>query len=157
MHSDFSVRKASPQDLDTVIQFNTALALETENKILDRAVLAQGVRKALKDPSLCLYFMAEANGEPVGQTMITYEWSDWRNGLFWWIQSVYVDKRFRRRGVFRALYTHIRTLGREEPDVCGLRLYVIRGNERAIATYRELGMSVSEYLLCEEDWLPAPA
>jgi len=157
MPSKFSVRKASHQDLDTVIRFNSALARETEDKVLDPMVLAQGVQKALEDPSLCTYFMAEANGEPVGQTMITYEWSDWRNGLFWWIQSVYVAKQFRRQGVFRALYAHIRALGRKEPDVCGLRLYVIRGNERAIATYRELGMTVSEYLLCEEDWTPGTA
>ena len=87
-----------------------------------------------------------------GQTMITTEWSDWRNGFFWWIQSVYVHPDFRRRGVFRSLYAHIRSLAHERSNVCGLRLYVHNTNTRAIDTYIKLGMALTEYRLCEEVW-----
>jgi len=151
-----SIRPATPDDADHVIAFNTALAAETEGKTLDASTLAVGVRKALADPSRSLYFMAEVDDAVVGQTMVTFEWSDWRNAFFWWIQSVYVDSRFRRRGVFRALHDHVRREARSRPDVCGLRLYVHHDNHRAVKTYERLGMPQSEYLLCEEDWSAAP-
>ena len=128
------------------------MALETEQKRLDPGLIADGVRNALEDPTRCTYFVAEVDGAPGGQTMITSEWSDWRDGFFWWIQSVYVEPRFRRRGVFRALHAHIRRLARARPDVCGLRLYVHRRNTRAIETYARLDMTSTDYLLCEEDW-----
>jgi ribosomal protein S18 acetylase RimI-like enzyme len=146
------VRPAGENDTEIVVNFNAAMARESEGKELDRARLSQGVRGALSDDSKCRYFVAEVEGRVVGQTMVTFEWSDWRNGDFWWIQSVYVDPAFRRRGVFRALHEHIRRLARSTPGVCGLRLYVHRDNVRAQKTYRELGMPVSEYLVCEEDW-----
>lgn len=142
-------------DLDTLVAFNQAMAFETEQKRLDAATVAAGVRRALEDPNRALYFVAEVDDKVVGQTMVTLEWSDWRNGSFWWIQSVYVDPNFRRCGVFRALYEHIRTLAKERRDACGLRLYVHRDNERAIDTYRNLGLTFTDYLLCEEDW-PTP-
>ncbi len=150
MTDSITIRRATIDDLETVVRYNAALADETEDKSLDRSVLTSGVRRGLEDDSVCAYYIAEVNGEPVGQTAITFEWSDWRNGLFWWIQSVYVDARFRRKGVFRALYAHVQA--KAQPDVCGLRLYVIRENTRAIDTYRNLGMTVSDYLLCEDDW-----
>lgn len=146
------IRRATTADMATVISFNQAMAVETEGKTLDPDTVSAGVRAALEDESRCIYFMAEVDGRIAGQTMFTTEWSDWRNGIFWWIQSVYVDPAFRRRGVFRALYHHIRDLARERPDVCGLRLYVHRDNKRAIDTYRDLGMDLTEYLLCEESW-----
>lgn len=149
-------RPASLSDLDTVVRFNEAMALETEDKRLDRATLTEGVRRALADPARSRYFVAEVDGKVVGQTMITFEWSDWRNGFFWWIQSVYVDANHRRAGVFRSLYRHIRDAARASPDVCGLRLYVHHANDRAMATYRDLGMSVSDYKLCVEDWSAEP-
>lgn len=152
MNAALLVRRATLKDLDTIVRFNAAMAEETEGRSLDRSVLTAGVRKALTDDSLCTYFMAEVDGRVVGQTMITYEWSDWRDGLFWWIQSVFVDTTHRRRGVFRALYTHIRNLAKNQPNICGIRLYVDRENKRAIETYRQLGMTVSDYMLCEEDW-----
>lgn len=128
------------------------MAEETEGKTLDPATADAGVRCGLKDPSRALYFMAEVDGVAVGQTMITPEWSDWRNGFFWWIQSVYVDPEFRRRGVFRALYEHIAGLAKQRDDVCGLRLYVHGSNEQAIETYHQLGMSQTEYRLFEKTW-----
>lgn len=152
MNDTITIRRATIDDLETVVRYNAALADETEDKSLDRSVLTAGVRRALEDDSLCAYYIAELRGEPVGQTAVTFEWSDWRNGLFWWIQSVYVDARFRRKGVFRALYAHVQAAAKSQPDVCGLRLYVIRENTLAIETYRNLGMTVSDYLLCEEDW-----
>ena len=147
-----SARRAALGDLDHVIAFNTALAAETEGKTLDARTLALGVQEALADPGRSLYFLAEVDGVVVGQTMVTFEWSDWRNAFFWWIQSVYVDSRFRRRGVFRALHEHVRREARSRPDVCGLRLYVHHDNHRAMKTYERLGMPQSEYLMCEEDW-----
>jgi len=147
-----TIRSATPADLDTIVAFNRAIAEETEGKTLDHATIVSGVRQALVDPSRCMYFIAEVDGAVAGQTMVTFEWSDWRDGLFWWIQSVYVDHRFRRRGVFRALYDHIRNLAKSRHEVCGLRLYVHRDNTRAIKTYRHLGMTLTEYVLCEEEW-----
>jgi GNAT superfamily N-acetyltransferase len=147
-----SVRPATLVDADVVVEYNRAIAHETEDKTLDLATVAAGVQQALEDPGRCSYFIAEVDGVVAGQTMVTFEWSDWRNGYFWWIQSVYVDERFRRRGVFRALYDHVRNLAKSESDVCGLRLYVDRDNARALETYSNLGMTLTDYLLCEEEW-----
>jgi GNAT superfamily N-acetyltransferase len=150
-----TVRRAILNDFEKVVQFNAAMALETEGKTLAAATLREGVRTALSDPDRALYFIAEVDGAAAGQTMVTFEWSDWRNATFWWIQSVYVDPLHRRRGVFRALHQHIRNEARKRPDVCGLRLYVYKDNDRAQKTYAHLGMPVSDYLLCEEDWSPS--
>ena len=147
-----AIRRATLDDADPIVAYNTALAAETEGKTLDARTITVGVRAALADPSRSLYFLAEVDGEVVGQTMVTFEWSDWRNAFFWWIQSVYVDSPFRRRGVFRALHEHVRREARSRPNVCGLRLYVHHDNHRAMKTYAQLGMPQSEYLMCEEDW-----
>ena len=146
------IRPATPQDLDKVVEFNLSLASETEGKALDRETLCTGVEVALSDSSRARYFLAEVDGQVVGQTMFTTEWSDWRNGYFWWIQSVYIDASHRGRGVFRALYGHIRELARHHEDVCGIRLYVDKQNHRAIKTYQRLGMKLTDYLICDESW-----
>lgn len=146
------IRSATSDDVDTVVSFNVAMAEETEGKTLDVAVAQTGAAMGIADPSRALYFIAEVGGERVGQTMVTVEWSDWRNGFFWWIQSVYVDPEFRRRGVFRMLYKYIRAEAKRREDVCGLRLYAHHDNERAIETYRTLGMVKTEYVLLEEEW-----
>lgn len=146
-----NVREAALPDVETIVAFNTAMALETESKQLDLEVLRAGVQRALTDPALCHYFVADVDGEIAGQTMVTFEWSDWRNGLFWWIQSVYVERRFRRRGVFRALHDHVRTLAKAKGAI-GLRLYVEKANRGAQETYARLGMPTTDYYICEETW-----
>ncbi|MGD2110752.1 MAG: GNAT family N-acetyltransferase [Phycisphaerae bacterium] len=128
------------------------MAIETEGKNLDPTIVMPGVRNAIQDPNRAIYFLAEIKGEIAGQTMITLEWSDWRNGFFWWIQSVYVPLKFRRRGVYRTLYEHIVVLAKDRDDVCGLRLYVHNSNKPAMETYRQLGMSETEYRLFEHAW-----
>jgi len=149
---DLRIRAAAADDLAAIVAFNIALARESEDITLDPTTVYDGVWAGLADPGRGLYFLAEENGRVIGQTMVTLEWSDWRNGFFWWIQSVYVEPACRRRGVFRRLYQHIRALARERDDVCGLRLYVYDKNVNAIKTYRILGMKQTDYLLCEEDW-----
>ncbi|HJT35742.1 MAG TPA: GNAT family N-acetyltransferase [Pirellulales bacterium] len=146
------VRDATPADAAIIADFNSRLAWESEGKRLDAEVLARGVRLALEKPEMCRYFLAEVDGQAVGQTMLTYEWSDWRAGVFWWIQSVYVLAGQRGRGVFRALYEHVRALAKSTPDVCGLRLYVEHQNAAAQATYQRLGMAPSGHFLYELDW-----
>lgn len=146
------VRDAMPADAAFVAEFNRRLAWETEGKRLDAEVLARGVQVALEKPEYCRYFLAEVGGEIVGQTMLTYEWSDWRSGMFWWIQSVYVVAEQRGRGVFRALFEHVQRLAKATPEVCGLRLYVEHQNTAAQTTYSRLGMAPSGHLLYELDW-----
>lgn len=148
----FRIRNATPADAPTIAEFNRLLALESESKELDRAVLDRGVRLALERPELCRYFMAEFEGQIVGQTMLTYEWSDWRAGVFWWIQSVYVLPEHRGRGAFRSLFEHIAALAKADAAVCGLRLYVEQHNAPALATYAKMGLAPSGHLLYELDW-----
>lgn len=150
--SEIRVRPATPADVARIVDFNLALALETEHKRLDPELVTSGVARGMSRPELCAYFMAEFDGRVVGQTMITYEWSDWRDGLLWWIQSVYVDAEHRRLGVFRALFRHIEHAARNHPDARGLRLYVERENTRAQQTYAALGMKPSGHFLLELDW-----
>ena len=145
------IRAATAEDADFLAHGNAAMALETEHKQLDPGVVGAGVRAALADPGKGLYFIAESNGRRVGQLMFTYEWSDWRNGTFWWIQSVYVLREARRNGVFRALFRHVEQLAESDPGVCGIRLYVERENTRAQATYRHCGLHDSGYTVMEVD------
>jgi ribosomal protein S18 acetylase RimI-like enzyme len=144
-----TIREATTADLADVVHFNAAMALETEGKTLDRGVLTSGVRHALADPAKGRYFLAEIDGTTIGQLMFTLEWSDWRDGWFWWIQSVYVDRDFRRRGVFSSLYGHLAELASGAPDVCGLRLYVDGENVPAQRVYAKLGMDMTGYRVME--------
>jgi ribosomal protein S18 acetylase RimI-like enzyme len=145
-----TVRQATPDDLGVVVEFNCRLAEETEGKTLNRDILTPGVMSALQDPrTKGPYFLAIDDGETVGQLGVTFEWSDWRNGWYWWIQSVYVRVDARRRGIFRTLYQHVHSAALADPQVIGLRLYVERENHRAQETYRNLGMTPSGYLLFE--------
>lgn len=149
---EVTIRPATIDDVDVVVDYNRRLAEESEGRALPLERLQPGVRAALESPEACAYFIAEHGGRIVGQTMVTYEWSDWRNGRFWWIQSVYVTADARRRGVFRQLYRHIQQLAKNSRDCCGLRLYVEEHNEVAQRTYRQLGMKPSGYHVLEEDW-----
>jgi ribosomal protein S18 acetylase RimI-like enzyme len=148
---NLNVRLAAPSDVSIIAEFNTAMAKETEEIELNRESLRKGVEAMFADPSKGLYYIAESNREIVGQLMITYEWSDWRNATFWWIQSVYVHPEYRRHGVFRALYRYIETIARTRRDVCGVRLYVEKENDRAQKTYEALGMKHSHYEMMEMD------
>jgi ribosomal protein S18 acetylase RimI-like enzyme len=145
-----SLRQAVSADAATIVELNVRLAEESEGKQLDRATLSAGVAAGLADPAKARYFVAEEDNVIVGQVMLTWEWSDWRNGWLWWIQSVYVIASARRRGVFRALYRHVRDLAVADPLVKGLRLYVERHNEAALATYLQLGMTDAGYQVLEE-------
>ena len=148
--SPIRIRPATPQDLDQIVEFNLALASETENKALDRDTLRVGVEVALADANRARYFLAQVDGEVIGQTMFTTEWSDWRNGYFWWIQSVYVLPSHRGRGVYSALHEEVVRRATEDGGVRAIRLYVDRENEGARSVYQKLGMSVSRYDLMEQ-------
>lgn len=143
------IRDATLADLEFIAGANTALAVESENQTLDPALLRPGIRAVLDDPALARYYLAEIDGQVVGQLMTTYEWSDWRNGVFLWIQSVYVLPAHRGAGVFRALFRHLAELARDDPRICGIRLYVDHENERAQAVYARLGMHRSNYSVME--------
>src|SRR5689334_4481104 len=143
------IRKARLTDAATVARFNHNLAWETERIRLKPRLVSHGVRALLKDPAKGTYFVAEQNGEVIGQLLITYEWSDWRNGKFWWIQSVYVAAAHRRAGVFSTLFTHVEDVARAKRDCCGLRLYVEKNNRRAQQAYRRLGMERTQYEIYE--------
>ncbi len=145
-----TIRPATPADAAVVAEFNQRLARESEDKILDTSLLLPGVRACLGDVHKGRYFLAEENGAVVGQMAITYEWSDWRNGWFWWVQSVYVRPEARRRGVFRALFQHVEHAARVDPTVIGLRLYVDKANHGAQETYQRLGMSPTDYFVLEK-------
>ena len=146
---DISIRESRPQDLDVIVRFNSAMALETEGKTLEPEIVTRGVRRALEDPERSRYFLAETDGRVVGQIMFTLEWSDWRDAWFWWIQSVFVDPDYRGRGVFSHLYRFLYDLARNDPNVCGLRLYVESKNEHAQRVYHALGMERTGYLVME--------
>jgi ribosomal protein S18 acetylase RimI-like enzyme len=144
------IRPATPADAETIASFNEAMALETEGRSLDPSTIRAGVRGLLTRPDLGFYLLAEEGGAAVGQLMITFEWSDWRNGVFWWIQSVFVKPEVRGRGVYRALHERVREMAVEAGGVCGFRLYVEKENAVAQATYRRLGMHETRYVLFEE-------
>jgi len=146
---EIKIRRAAPADAPVIADFNLRLAQETEGLRLDPARVHAGVAALLKDPAKGVYFVAEVNGVVAGQTMITYEWSDWRNGNLWWIQSVYVKQEFRAQGVFRRLFEHLKTLAQEQNDVPALRLYVRTDNARAHRSYERLGMSRTQYEVFE--------
>jgi GNAT superfamily N-acetyltransferase len=150
--NSLTVRTASAADVPTIADFNRRLAWETEHKQLDPQTIERGVRRALGEPALCRYFVAERAGEIVGQAMITLELTDWRDGVLWWLQSVYVAADSRGQGVFQSLFRHIRALAEADPDVRGLRLYVEQGNERAQRVYQQLGMRPSGHMVYERDW-----
>lgn len=146
---DLEIRSATLDDWQTIAEFNLKLAEETEPHELDRATVEAGVRALLADDRKGRYFVATAEGRIIGQLMHTREWSDWRNGDVWWLQSVYVDAGFRRRGVFASLKRHLEELAEADPHVVGLRLYVERDNGHAQATYRSLGFESAGYLVMQ--------
>jgi ribosomal protein S18 acetylase RimI-like enzyme len=144
------IRRANPDDASTLIDFNREMARETEGKELDHALITAGVRTLLANEALGFYVVAEHDEQIAGALMITTEWSDWRNGNFWWIQSVYVKPDYRRRGIYRSLHEFVRQIADQDPSICGFRLYVERENTVAQETYHSLGMHATSYRLFEE-------
>jgi ribosomal protein S18 acetylase RimI-like enzyme len=156
--SEILVREAILDDWSTIAEFNRRLALETESLALDGLTLEAGVKAALADRTKARYFVAcAADGQIVGQLMHTYEWSDWRNGDIWWLQSVYVHPDHRSQGVFRLLFEHLRHEAECDPAVVGLRLYVEDHNERAQEVYARLGLNTAGYRVMERFFRRAPA
>ena len=145
------IRLAVVDDASALVEFNQSMALETEGKSLDGDVLARGVTAVFGDASKGFYVVAEDAGEIVGGLMVTFEWSDWRDRWFWWIQSVYILPAYRGRGIYRSLYDFVRESAAEKGVVCGFRLYVEKENESARAVYEKLGMEESHYLMYEQD------
>lgn len=148
-----TVRDATLVDTAFLVDFNVAMARETEARELDQTVLKRGVEAVFRDPHRGSYFVAERDGGIAGCLLITREWSDWRNGDWWWIQSVYVHPAHRRHGVFRALYAEVERRARAAGAV-GLRLYVERDNTRAQQTYRSLGMEAEPYRMLRRGFTP---
>ena len=152
-----AIRAASRADMAFLVDSNAAMALETEHKALDRTRLARGVAAVFDHPARGFYLIAEEGPRALGCLLVTFEWSDWRNGLWWWLQSVYVVTDARRGGVFRTLYSDVERRAAEATDVIGLRLYVERDNLRAQATYAERGMHETPYRLYERAFAPRSA
>jgi len=152
---NITVRPAAYTDAATMIDFNIRLAQETEDKNLDLPTITRGVHRALRSTEMCRYYIAEVDHRVVGQTMITYELSDWRDGLIWWIQSVYVHPEFRGAGVFTKLYQTIMRDAATSGDARCLRLYVEVQNTRAMTTYYRLGMTDAGYKVLEAPVTPS--
>jgi ribosomal protein S18 acetylase RimI-like enzyme len=154
-----NVRLAKPQDAAKIASFSAAMALETEGRHLDRDRLHDGTMALLNSPDRGFFMVAELEQaddcQLVGQLMITYEWSDWRNGTFWWIQSVYVDPAWRRQSVFRRMHQTVMAAAKTNPNVCGVRLYVEGNNNAAQAVYRKVGLTPSSYAIFETDFFLA--
>ncbi len=143
------IRKANRKDIPTLVQFNQAMALETESKSLDKETLEMGVVAIFDAPEKGFYIVCELEDKVAACLMITYEWSDWRNGTFWWIQSVYVKKEYRKQGLYKRMYGFIKTLVDSNQDISGIRLYVDNDNAGAKKVYKNLGMKRSNYQMFE--------
>ena len=152
MSTPFVIRAAAPRDAADIARFNEAMALETEHLSLDPARLRAGVEAALADARHGFYLVAADDSGAIGCLMITYEWSDWRNGQWWWLQSVYVREDRRGLGVFGALYAEVERRARATAGVIGTRLYVERDNARAQRSYAGLGMHETAYRVYEKEF-----
>ena len=147
--SSIAVGRAATEDVAAIAQFNIAMAAETEDLALDPQTVHAGVAAVVSDDRRGFYLVARSGGKAVGSLMITYEWSDWRNGNLWWIQSVYVVSSARKQGIFRLLYDNVISLAKQRGDAAGVRLYVEKDNRGAQEVYRKLGMSETAYRVFE--------
>lgn len=146
------IRYATLHDLEIIVEFNSAMARETENIELKSETIRAGVLNLLTNKVLGFYLIADVNDKSVGQVLITTEWSDWRNGYFWWIQSVYVNPDLRRKNVYRRLHEKVTKLALKQGNVRGLRLYVDSDNSHAQKVYKLMGMNQSSYVFFEDEW-----
>lgn len=144
-----TVRNATTSNLNQIVQWQLAMAMESEQMQLDLDTVTAGVRAMMEQPAWGQYLMGEVSGQPVGCLLMQYEWSDWRNGQVIWLHSLYIDPKFRRVGVFRKMYDHVLQLAQNDPKLRGIRLYVDHGNEKAIRTYQQIGMTDDHYRLFE--------
>ena len=151
LNNTIKIQRADITDLDIIIANNIKMAQETENKTLDQSTISHGVEEVLHNTNLGWYYLAEIDGHNAGQLMITREWSDWRNGYFWWIQSVFVHKKHRKKGVYTTLHKHV-VARAKKMGVVGLRIYVYSKNKSAQKVYEQLGVKNSDYLFYKEDW-----
>lgn len=145
-----TIREAQQKDLSTLVDFQQRLADESEGVKLDQAVLTKGLQAMFDDPSKGIYYVAEDGNEIIGCHLITYEWSDWRNGLVWWLQSVYVAESHRQKGIFKLMYDNVIRMIKADPNLLGLRLYCDKTNVRAIKVYEAMGMDGSHYTVFEQ-------
>lgn len=145
------IRIARQADVPALVEFNQAMALETENKRLDEGLLTAGVTAVFGDDAKGFYVVADDGGTVAAGLMVTTEWSDWRNGWFWWIQSVYVLPAYRGAGLYGQMYEFVKGKAESAGNVCGFRLYVEKENERAQRVYEKLGMDRTYYLMYEEE------
>ncbi len=146
------IRLGTKEDIPFIVEFNKAMAIETEEKDLNSLTLTKGVTGLFNNSNNGFYLIAEKNNMPCGQLMITKEWSDWRNGTFWWIQSVYIHPDHRKEGIYKMLHNEVRRLANLEENICGIRLYVDQENKNAKKVYNAMGMVETDYQLFEEDW-----
>ncbi len=146
-----NIRIARADDIASLVEFNQAMALETEGKHLDPDTLQRGVEAVFGDEKKGFYVVAETAGSIIGGLMVTYEWSDWRNAWFWWIQSVYIVPEARGQKIYGQLYDFVKKQAAKKGNVCGFRLYVENDNSRAQRVYERVGMAASHYLMYEED------
>ena len=140
------------EDINSLVNFNIKMAKETENKILNKKIVTKGVSEVLTDTTLGYYVIAKNKNTILGSLMITYEWSDWRNGMFWWIQSVYVEKKYRQQGVYKQMYSYIKDKALKDNSCTGIRLYVEQENKIAQSVYTKLEMKETHYKLFEIDF-----
>lgn len=143
------IQRATVQDIDTLIDFQQRLASESEGVTLNGEVLRKGLQALFADPNKGFYFVAKEDAEVIGCHMITFEWSDWRNGMVWWIQSVYVKETHRKKGVFKMMFDNLLNILSTDPGIIGLRLYVDKSNARAMKVYEAMGMDGSHYTVYE--------
>ena len=151
---NITIREATREDTESIVRFQEGMALETEGKVLDEALLRTGITAIFDSSQKGFYLVAEVDRVVVGGLLITYEWSDWRNATFWWIQSVFIDANWRRKGVYRSMHHYVLSSTESREDICGVRLYVERTNKIAQQTYRDLGMTHSHYDLYETEVKP---
>ena len=145
------IRIARHSDIDSLVDFNQKMALETEDRRLDGKTLRYGVAAVFHDASKGFYVVTEDDNAIIGGLLVTFEWSDWRNSWFWWIQSVYIVAEARGRGIYRQMYEFVKARATESGNVCGFRLYVENDNSAAKAVYEKVGMEASHYLMYEEN------
>ena len=159
--NQLTIRQGRTDDVESIVAFSAAMALETERRRLDEARLREGTLALLRNPTHGFFMVAEAREAGrsliVGQLMITFEWSDWRNAVFWWVQSVYVTPRWRRQGIYRRMHESVITHAKADPKVCGIRLYVEQDNRTAQVVYARVGLSLSAYKVFEQDFVLARA